>query len=129
MCQEDPQTAIVTGFTLVFDVMFRNLCHSMVGDELRERLVIFGGTDGQRTFGDLFMFDLRSSEWFVCEALLVASGRVSAREGHTASIDGRRMVVRGGVAASKPVSDSFSLELGANELCTMRLMIERVICS
>lgn len=45
------------GFKLPFSQL--TLLASMLADELQEKLYIFGGTNGSKTFGDLYIYNLR----------------------------------------------------------------------
>jgi hypothetical protein len=53
-----------------------------------------------------------TQRWSSCTAVHTPAGPVCAREGHSAVLQGRRLVVRGGRAQSTLFTDGFVLDLG-----------------
>lgn len=83
---------------------------SAVYDQVRRRLVVFGGTGDRGLLNDLWAFDLATSQW----SRLEASGTPpEPRRGHDAVYDpvGHQMVVWAGQQGERFFNDTWTLDL------------------
>ena len=82
---------------------------SLIGDN---RLLIFGGHDGERMLNDLYILDTETLVW---SRILVHGGlgapRPAPRAGHTASLVGSTVVVFGGGDGERLLNDCWLLTL------------------
>jgi hypothetical protein len=88
--------------------------HSAIHDPIRDRMLVFGGSNGrynpEASFNDVWELSLASSRWTMLTPL---GAPPTPREGHTAVYDpiGDRMLIFGGYDASGPRNDVWALSL------------------
>lgn len=70
--------------------------HTLTLDTSANKIVLFGGRDGSKTFGDTWIYDLRSNAWREVKAALAPE----ARFGHAAAFDpqSKRVLIFAGQA-------------------------------
>ena len=88
--------------------------HTAIYDARRDRVLVFGGEDGERLFGDVWALALSPTP--VWTELLPTGGGPSPRMGHTAILDAPRdrMVVFGGYDGGlQDPTDVWTLALGS----------------
>lgn len=85
-------------------------CSVLVTVGGKQSMAVFGGSDGEQWFQDLWMLGLEDTEleWSVPSTLGKAP---SNREGHACAVIGDQMYVHGGTAEGDTISDLFLLQL------------------
>ncbi len=76
-------------------------------------MIIFGGSGGDKSFNDLYKFDLINQKW----SKLEATGDIpKPREGHVSKIIGKdRMLVHGGVDQTETSFDDTYILVGIDK--------------
>ena len=82
-----------------------------VVDARRQRMIVFGGWDGERRYADVHALDLTTWHW---ERQEPSGSGPKARTDHAAALweGGDALVVNGGATVDGPANDTWLLHLG-----------------
>jgi hypothetical protein len=86
--------------------------HTASRDPVRDRILVFGGSDGTGELGDVQALSLADAAW----TPVSPTGTPAARSSHTAAYDpvGDALIVSGGSDGTFPLNDTWALPLGSS---------------